>query len=79
MVPPSLDGQNVCAGGASGGVGVAGFGLTLGGWWFDSGCERRNSAVVLYQMGEHKAAVALMCQDPHVAQAKRAVGPGGPL
>lgn len=74
VIPPSWGGQNVCAVGASGGVGVAGFGITLGGMWSDSGCERRNSAVVLYQMGEHKAAVALMCQDPHVATAMREAG-----
>lgn len=74
VIPPSWGGQNVCAVGASGGVAVAGFGITLGGMWSDSGCERRNSAVVLYQMGEHKAAVALMCQDSHVATAMRAAG-----
>ena len=74
VVAPSWGGQNVCAVGASGGVAVAGLGLTFGGMWSDSGCERRNSAVVLYQMGEHKAAVALMCQDRHVAQAMRAAG-----
>lgn len=74
VIPPSWGGQNVCAVGASGGVAVAGFGITLGGMWSDSGCERRNSAVVLYQMGEHKAAVALMCQDRHVAIAMREAG-----
>ncbi len=74
VIPPSWGGQNVCAVGASGGVGVAGFGISLGGMWSDSGCERRNSAVVLYQMGEHKAAVALMCQDRHVAEAMQAAG-----
>ncbi|MDA8049888.1 MAG: hypothetical protein M0002_07775 [Rhodospirillales bacterium] len=79
VIPPSWGGQNVCAVGASGGVGVAGFGITLGGMWSDSGCERRNSAVVLYQMGEHKAAVALMCQDRHVAQAMQAAGQPCPV
>lgn len=74
VIPPSWGGQNVCAVGASGGVAVAGFGVSLGGMWSDSGCERRNSAVVLYQMGEHKAAVALMCQDRHVATAMQAAG-----
>ncbi|MGH7120985.1 MAG: hypothetical protein ACREFP_18690 [Acetobacteraceae bacterium] len=74
VIPPSWGGQNTCAVGASGGVAVAGFGVSFGGMWSDSGCERRNSAVVLYQMGEHKAAVALMCQDRHVAEAMQAAG-----
>lgn len=74
VIPPSWGGQNVCAVGASGGVSVAGFGVSLGGMWSDSGCERRNSAVVLYQMGQHKAAVALMCQDPNVSEAMQAAG-----
>ncbi|MGH7086871.1 MAG: hypothetical protein ACREFN_17990 [Acetobacteraceae bacterium] len=74
VIPPSWGGQNVCAVGASGGVAVAGFGVSFGGMWSDSGCERRNSAVVLYQMGEHKAAVALMCQDQHVATAMQEAG-----
>lgn len=76
IIPPSFGGTNVCAVGASGGVGVAGFGVTLGGSWSDSGCERRSEAVVLYQMGEHNAAIALMCQDKHVAEAMQAVGRG---
>ncbi len=54
--------------------GELGFGISLGGMWSDAGCERRHSAVVLYQMGEHKAAIALMCQDRHVAEAMQAAG-----
>ena len=69
IIAPNISGGNPCLVGVAGGVAVAGFGMTLGGGWEDAGCERRNSAALLNNIGEKPVAVALMCQDAKVRQA----------
>ncbi len=74
VIPPSVVGGNACAVGASGGMSVAGFGIAAGGTWADRACERRQQAALLFNMGESKVALELMCQDDHVRDAMKLSG-----
>lgn len=75
VVAPGLtSGLNTCAGSYAAGVAVAGFGLTGGGTVVDEGCERRNMAAVLQQMGEADAAREVLCEDDVVRSAFARVG-----
>jgi len=74
VIPPSVVGGNPCAVGASGGLALAGFGLAAGGTWADRACERRQQAALLYNMGEQKVALELMCQDDNVRSAMKVSG-----
>ncbi len=74
VIAPSVVGGNPCAVGASGGVSLPGFGLALGGTWADKACERRQQAALLFNMGENKVAVELMCQDDNVRSAMKTGG-----
>jgi hypothetical protein len=75
VVAPGLTaGLNTCAGSYAAGVAVAGFGLTGGGTTVDEGCERRNMAALLSQMGESDAAREVLCEDPVVRAAFARVG-----
>jgi hypothetical protein len=74
VIPPSVMGGNPCAVGASGGMSVAGFGIAAGGTWADRACERRQQAALLFNMGEQKVALELMCQDEHVRDAMKLSG-----
>jgi hypothetical protein len=69
VIAPSVVGGNPCSVGASGGVSMPGFGISLGGTWADKACERRQEAALMFNMGETKVAYELMCQDEHVHQA----------
>ncbi|WP_342241466.1 hypothetical protein [Inquilinus sp. OTU3971] len=72
--PGLTAGLNTCAGSYSAGVAVAGFGLTGGGTTVDQGCERRNMATLLRQMGEGDAAREVLCEDDVVRGAFARVG-----
>jgi len=74
VIPPNIVGGNACAVGASAGVSVAGVGLAGGATWADRACERRQQAALLYNMGEQKVALELMCQDESVRTAMRVGG-----
>ena len=75
VVPPGLTaGLNACAGSFAAGVAVAGFGLSGGGTTIDEGCERRNMAALLQQMGEADAAREVLCGDSVVRGAFARVG-----
>jgi hypothetical protein len=81
VIAPSIVGGNPCTVGISGGVGVSGFGFTAGGTWADRQCERRQEAALLYNIGQHDASVALLCQDDSVRAAINSTGqacPGQP-
>ena len=69
--PARIVGGNACAVGASGGLSMAGFGIAAGATWADRACERRQQAALLFNMGEQKVAVELMCQDDNVRSAMR--------
>ena len=76
VVAPGLAaaGVETCLGSAAGGISVMGGGLTFGSTKVDEGCTIRLLARQLYAFGFQKAAVALMCQDEHVAAAMFATG-----
>ena len=74
VIAPSIVGGNPCAVGASGGLSLPGFGLAAGATWADKACERRQQAALLFNMGEQKVAVELMCQDDNVRSAMRLGG-----
>src|SRR5580658_7141038 len=77
-------GIETCLGSAAGGLSLMGGGLTFGSTKVDQGCTIRLLSRQLYAFGFHKAALALMCQDEHVALAMSAAGspcpapPAGP-
>jgi hypothetical protein len=74
LIPPSIVGGNPCSIGVSGGVSLPGFGIAGGATWADSGCERRQQAALLFNMGKTNAAVQLMCQDDNVRTALKIAG-----
>ena len=71
VIPPNVMGGNPCAVGASGGLSMPGFGLAMGATWADRSCERRQQAALLFNMGEQKVALELMCQDDNIRSAMR--------
>ena len=80
IVAPGLAGAGVetCLGSASGGLSLMGTGLTFGSTVPDSGCTLRLTARQFYAFGFKAAAIALMCQDQHVAEAMATVGEACP-
>jgi hypothetical protein len=76
VVAPGLTaaGIETCLGSAAGGISLMGGGFTFGSTRVDEGCTIRLLARQLYAFGFQKAAVALMCQDEHVAAAMQTVG-----
>jgi hypothetical protein len=71
VIPPNVMGGNPCAVGASGGISTPGFGLAMGATWADRACERRQQAALLFNMGEQKVALELMCQDDNIRAAMK--------
>ena len=67
-------GVETCLGSAAGGLSLMGGGFTLGSTKVDEGCTIRLLARQLFAFGFQKAALALMCQDEHVAVAMSAAG-----
>lgn len=67
-------GVETCLGSASGGLSVMGGGFSFGGTKVDEGCTIRLLARQLFSFGLKNAALALMCQDPHVILAMQASG-----
>lgn len=75
VIAPNVVGGNPCAVGASGGIGLPGFGLSAGGTWADKACELRQKVALLYNMGEPAVARELMCQDdPKLRAAMQRLG-----
>ena len=67
-------GVETCLGSAAGGLSLMGGGFTLGSTKVDEGCTIRLLARQLFAFGFQKAALALMCQDEHVAMAMSDAG-----
>lgn len=64
MNAPSLASSNdTCMGSTSGGVAVAGFGLSLGSTWTDKNCTMLKNSRELWNMGMKAASLARMCMD----------------
>ena len=75
IVAPSVNGgANGCAVGVSGGVAVAGFGITTGAGWSDSNCERRNLAALVFNTGEKELAQEILCDAAVVRAARLRMG-----
>jgi len=76
VVAPGLAaaGVETCLGSTSGGLSLMGGGFTFGTTMVDEGCTIRLLARQLYAFGFHQAALALMCEDEHVAAAMEAAG-----
>lgn len=81
FAPGLIVGPEVCAQsisiGASSPVGGLSFGTTV----MDEGCDARVTARMLAAMGQHEAALAIMCQLPRVRAAMQEIGtpcPGSP-
>ena len=66
--------QDVCAVGRSGGMQVAGFGVSGGTTERDMNCERMKLSKLLNDYGMKVAAVAILCQDPRVFEAMEQAG-----
>lgn len=80
VAAPSLaTSGETCMGSSSVGASGAGFGLAIGTTWGSEQCERRMNAQQLRLSGETKAALALICMNPGVADAMRAVGKSCPV
>jgi hypothetical protein len=69
IIAPNISGGNPCLVGISGGGAGPGIGITLGIGYSDKGCERRNSAALLSNIGEKAVAIELMCDDQNVREA----------
>lgn len=63
-----------CMGSTSGGVGVAGFGVSGGTTWSDENCVRRLDSRHLAAMGDLATARELMCNNEEVREAAKRVG-----
>lgn len=72
--PAIAGGANPCVVGVSAGGAVAGFGLSFGMTRNDDGCERRNTAALLYNMGERDVAQELLCETASVRAARLRTG-----
>jgi hypothetical protein len=46
----------------------------MGATWADRACERRQQAALLFNMGEQKVALELLCQDDNVRSAMKTGG-----
>lgn len=74
IVAPNISGGNPCLVGISGGGAGPGIGITFGVGYSDRGCERRNEAALLSNIGERDVAVELMCDDGNVRAAMARTG-----
>jgi len=72
--PPIAGGANPCVVGVSAGGAVAGFGISFGLTRNDDGCERRNTAALLHNMGEREVAQEVLCETESVRQARLRAG-----
>lgn len=76
---PSLAASSeACMGSASGGVSVAGFGISAGSTWANDECQRRLNSQQLRLLGHNDAALAILCTNSGVAEALAAVGKACP-
>lgn len=71
---PAIWSNNPCMVGLSGGVAVAGFGMSLGAGIEDRDCTRRANAQHLVAMGEREAAREVLCESAEVRAAFARIG-----
>lgn len=74
LAAPLAASNGTCMGSSSvGGQGVT-VGVSFGTTWTDAECNRRYNSIRMQELGQTKAAVALMCQDADVAAAMKIAG-----
>lgn len=66
--------NGTCMGSTSAGGQGMSFGFSVGTTWKDGSCDRRYNAQALAAVGQSKAAVALLCQDPEIKAAMETAG-----
>lgn len=66
--------NGTCMGSTSAGGQGMSFGFSVGTTWKDGGCDRRYNAQALASVGQAKAAIALLCQDPDIKTAMETAG-----
>lgn len=77
VIPPSLGsaGTHPCLIATSAGIGFTGFGVAGGSGHVDEGCETRNYAALLHNMGHPEVATAFLCMtNPEVESAFSKLG-----
>lgn len=72
--PPLISSNDTCMGSASGGVSVAGFGITGGSTYTDEHCKRIKMSRELWNKGMKAASLALDCMDPDAREALELTG-----
>jgi ABC-type Na+ efflux pump permease subunit len=72
---PALTSSNdTCMGSTSGGIGVTGFGFSLGSTWTDKNCTMLKNSRELWNMGMRAASMARMCMDSENREALELTG-----
>lgn len=66
--------NGTCMGSTSAGAQGVTIGLSVGTTWKSDECNRRYNSIRMQELGQTKAAVALMCQDASVAEAMKQAG-----
>lgn len=69
VIAPNIYPTGTCMGSTSAGVGVMGFGVSLGSSWTDEDCRKQEVARGFHQMGMTADAVAVLCSVPAAAVA----------
>lgn len=72
--PPLISSNDTCMGSASGGVSVAGFGITGGSTYTDEHCKRIKMSRELWNKGMKAASLALDCMDADAREALELTG-----
>lgn len=72
---PSIGGTQPCIVPYSAAGAIVGFGAALGGGIVDEGCEHRNYAAMLFNIGHSDVAAAYLCMmEPKLAEAFKRIG-----
>jgi len=72
--PTVIGSSDSCMGSTSAGAQVIGFGLSIGSTYKDIECNRRKNIIMLHNIGEKELVNALLCTDPIINAAIKAVG-----
>ncbi len=74
IAPGLVAGFNTCLGSDVAGIQLSGVGMALGGTKSDDPCNLRSNSGQIFQMGDHAAAFALLCQNDDNAYAINVTG-----
>jgi hypothetical protein len=74
FAPALVSGIDTCSGSTTIGAQGVGFGASFGNTWTDENCVMLKNSTMLWNMGQHDAALALMCTNEKVRKAVEAAG-----